>query len=73
MLKLFTADWCANCKGLKKLLDSLDVAYEVIDVDKESEEAMKLNIRALPTLYCPETQRKLIGNVTKQQLEEFIS
>ncbi len=73
MLKLFSATWCSQCPGLKKTLDQLDVAYEVIDVDKQGEEARKLNIRALPTLYCAETKRSLIGNVTKKQVEEFIS
>ncbi len=73
MLKLFSANWCSQCPGLKKTLDSLDVVYEVVDVDKKGEEARALGIKGLPTLYCPETRRRLVGNVTKEQVEEFIS
>ena len=33
-IKIFTLSTCGWCKKTKKLLDSLDVRYEYIDVDK---------------------------------------
>lgn len=33
-VKLYMTDWCGFCRKTESLLDSLDVAYETIDIEK---------------------------------------
>lgn len=54
-VKRFTAAWCGPCKQLAPLVAQIqsemtDVNFETIDVDSNSELAIKYNIRSVPTL-----------------------
>ena len=54
-VKRFTAQWCGPCKQLAPLVAQIqsemtDVNFETIDVDSNSELAIKYNIRSVPTL-----------------------
>jgi len=32
-ITMYSADWCGDCVRSKRLLDSLQVSYEIIDVE----------------------------------------
>lgn len=53
-LVLLSAAWCAPCKVYKPLLERVVPEYgielKIVDVDKEPAEAVKYNIRSVPTL-----------------------
>lgn len=74
----FTATWCGPCKMLAKTLESIDtnVPIKVVDVDEEPRVAILHNIRNVPTLVMLEEGKevkRISGNKTKQELEEFIN
>ena len=35
-IKMYSADWCSDCRVAKKFLDEHDIAYELIDVSKDA-------------------------------------
>ena len=77
-IKRFTASWCAPCKGLAMVIDSIetDIPIEVIDIDQNQEVAMKAGIRSVPTLimYDGETEvKRNTGVMTEAQLTEWIN
>ena len=77
-IKRFTASWCAPCKGLAMVIESIetDVPIEVIDIDQNQEVAMKAGIRSVPTLimYDGETEvKRSTGVMTEAQLTEWIN
>ena len=39
---LSSADWCGDCRRSKRLMDSLNVAYTLIDVEKDLSAADKV-------------------------------
>lgn len=48
----FTASWCQPCKALAQQLEELGLDKEVtvIDIDEQSELAIKHGVRSVPTL-----------------------
>jgi glutaredoxin 3 len=36
MIKIYTTNWCPSCNAAKKLLDSIDIAYQEINIEKEN-------------------------------------
>ncbi len=34
-ITMYSADWCSDCRRSKRLLDSLDVKYNLVDVEKD--------------------------------------
>lgn len=36
---MYGADWCSDCRRSKSLLDTLDVAYDYVDVEQSAEAA----------------------------------
>ena len=51
----YSADWCGDCRRSKRLLDSLGVAYTLIDVEadvKASEKVIEINggQRSIPVI-----------------------
>ena len=74
----FTASWCAPCKGLAMVIESIktEVPIEVIDIDQNQEVAMKSGIRSVPTLimYDGDTEvKRHTGVMTENQLTEWIN
>ena len=54
-LKIYTTSWCPDCKNAKRFLDSHDVKYEEIDIDKDPDaEALVIKTsggrRVIPTI-----------------------
>ena len=41
-ITMYSADWCGDCRRSKRLLDELGVAYDVIDVEKDSTQIEKV-------------------------------
>lgn len=73
MIKLYSADWCGPCKQLKALLESQDIEYTRIDIDKDPESARLEGIRGIPTLIREDTGQRLIGSITAEQLRVFMA
>ncbi|MNY46403.1 Glutaredoxin-like protein NrdH [compost metagenome] len=49
-MKLFTADWCVNCKPIKRLIEDEHFPVDVIDVDKMPDFVRASGIRSIPCL-----------------------
>lgn len=57
-INLYSATWCSQCSQVKDMLMQKGVAYEVIDVDEDTEAMDALvaqGIRGLPVLAEGET------------------
>ena len=39
---MYSADWCGDCRRSKRLLDSLNVEYRLIDVEADASAAAKV-------------------------------
>ena len=56
---MYSADWCGDCVRSKRLLDSLEVSYELIDVESvpgASEKVIEINggKRSIPVILFPD-------------------
>jgi mycoredoxin len=56
---MYSADWCGDCVRSKRLLDSLAVSYELIDVESvpgASEKVIEINggKRSIPVILFPD-------------------
>ena len=56
---MYSADWCGDCVRSKRLLDSLQVSYEIIDVESvpgASEKVIEINggKRSIPVILFPD-------------------
>jgi len=54
-ITMYSADWCGDCVRSKRLLDSLQVNYEIIDVESvpgASEKVIEINggKRSIPVI-----------------------
>jgi glutaredoxin len=54
-LKVYTTSWCPDCRNAKRFLDSHNVKYEEIDIDKDPDaEAFVIKTsggrRVIPTI-----------------------
>ena len=58
-ITMYSADWCGDCVRSKRLLDSLQVSYEIINVDSipgASEKVIEINggKRSIPVILFPD-------------------
>ena len=69
-MKLFTANWCSQCKPVKQFIDTNNLDVELIDVDTEegANVASSLGIRGLPTLI--DGSNTIVGSKILSYLEE---
>lgn len=71
----FYGDWCGPCKVLSKTLQSLNINVEEINVDSNEELVSKYHISSVPVLIKLDSEGKeiarLVGNKSKDQIEEF--
>lgn len=73
----FQASWCGPCKMLAKTLESMEVPYEIteIDIDEIPETAMKYSVRSIPTLIIVDETgaeiRRANGALNQNALKEF--
>lgn len=49
-MKLFTADWCANCQPIKKLIEEKGYDVDIINVDEYPAAVRDCGVRSIPTL-----------------------
>lgn len=55
MITMYSADWCGDCRRSKRLMDSLNVKYSIIDVDADEAAAAKVieingGMRSIPVI-----------------------
>ncbi len=56
---MYSADWCGDCRRSKRLLDSLNVEYNLIDVEADasaSDKVVEINggQRSIPVIVFPD-------------------
>lgn len=77
----FSASWCRPCKTLEPVLEELSEEYKdqiniyKVDVEDESNVAIKLGIKAVPSLlFIPlgQTPQMAQGSIPKEQLKSSI-
>lgn len=75
----FTASWCQPCKMLAKMLEDIEnkPTIEVIDIDQDSDSAIKFGIRGVPTLVKLDENgnvvERMVGMSTQPALEKFLN
>ena len=78
----FWAEWCGPCKMIGPILEELaeemsdKIKIFKLDVDSNSQTAMKYAIRSIPTLIIIKKEAVIaqhIGAASKGQLESFIN
>tara|TARA_B110000285_G_scaffold4989_2_gene5296 strand:+ start:18 stop:263 length:246 start_codon:yes stop_codon:yes gene_type:complete len=72
----FSAPWCAPCKQLGPIMDSLQgqINFRKIDVDNDTELSTKYGVRNIPTLVLLKNGKavnKTTGLQSKQQILDF--
>lgn len=75
----FSASWCQPCQMLKKVIDGIDnipIPVEDVDIDDNTEMAIKYGIRNIPTCIIISDTGDVIdrksGMMTKEQFLTFI-
>jgi len=81
--KYFSATWCGPCKQFKPIMEELaseGYNIEFIDGDENKEEAMKYNIRSVPTTIILEGEAfsyhesaRIVGVRTKEEMIKELS
>ena len=56
---MYSAEWCGDCRRSKRLMDSLNVEYTIIDVEADpsaSEKVIEINggQRSIPVIVFPD-------------------
>ena len=54
-ITMYSADWCGDCRRSKRLMDELNVAYTLIDIEADAKAADKVieingGMRSIPVL-----------------------
>ncbi len=54
-ITMYSADWCGDCRRSKRLLNELNVAYTLIDIEADSKAADKVieingGMRSIPVI-----------------------
>ena len=55
MITMYSADWCGDCRRSKRLLNELNIPYNIIDVDADESAAEKVieingGMRSIPVI-----------------------
>jgi mycoredoxin len=58
-ITMYSADWCGDCRRSRRLMDSLNVQYTVIDVEADpsaSDKVIEINggQRSIPVIVFPD-------------------
>ena len=72
----FTASWCAPCKALSPIMDSLQgqINFDKIDVDSNTDLSTQYGVRGVPSLVLLENDNevgRIVGVQTKEQILNF--
>lgn len=73
----FSASWCGPCKALSATMSNIELPYELIevDVDTDFELAARYGIRGVPTLVLIEDDNEVdrkVGAITEGQLKLWL-
>ena len=76
----FYASWCAPCKGLSLVIESvkdqIDIVIEDVNIEENLDLSQQYGIRSVPTLVLVEDDGKEIkrvsGTMNENQFLEFI-
>jgi len=61
----FYAEWCGPCQAMKETLEKFEVDYKgkvtvkKVDVDKDSQTAMKSNVMGIPTFVIYQDDKEI--------------
>ena len=73
----FTAAWCAPCKTLGPIIESLNgqINYQKIDVDQNSELSARYGVRNVPSLVLVDSTgnelNRMVGVHSEEQILNF--
>ena len=72
----FTAAWCAPCKALSPVMDSLQgqINFDKIDVDTNTDLSAQYGVRGVPSLVLVENGKevnRLVGVQSKESILNF--
>ena len=72
----FTASWCAPCKTLSPIMDSLQgqINFDKIDVDSNTDLSAQYGVRGVPSLVLLENGEeigRLVGVQSKESILNF--
>jgi len=72
----FTAAWCAPCKALSPVMDSLQgqINFDKIDVDTNTDLSAQYGVRGVPSLVLVENGNevgRLVGAQSKETILNF--
>ena len=81
VLVKFGAKWCAPCRALAPVLDSVlkkfnNIEFKNIDIDLDPTQAAEMNVRSIPTLILFKDGKpagRLVGNHSSEEIEDFLS
>lgn len=75
---MYSADWCGDCRRSKRLLDSLNVKYQLIDVEADktaAERVIEINggNRSIPVIMFADGSHltEPSDNALKQKLRDL--
>jgi mycoredoxin len=56
---MYSGEWCGDCRRSKRLLDSLNVEYSIIDIEADEAAAAKVieinnGMRSIPVIIFPD-------------------
>ena len=60
----FYAEWCAPCRALKPIIESLDIDYEIVDCSTNIIKANEYHVVSIPTLILLKNDEEA-GRITK--------
>lgn len=73
-VKVYSAQWCGNCKGTKMQLDKEQVKYETVDIDELDDDTLTtLDIKAIPVVVIEEDGKEIARfvNINKAKIAEI--
>lgn len=71
----YSADWCAPCKNLSRILKDMSLEYEEVDVMENPDEIVALGIKSIPVLRFLKDGvevKRLVGEKSKKQIQEVL-
>jgi thioredoxin 1 len=70
----FSAPWCGPCKMFGPVMErvSTNILVQKIDVDKQSDLAMKYSVRSIPTVILVDDSGKEYARQTGVQTEQML-
>lgn len=80
-IRMYSTQWCADCRTAKRFLQSHDILFEEVDIDADEQSAQKViswsgGRRVIPTfeIYCGESSADpvILHNPRTRQLAEVL-